>query len=454
MKAAGDLGTTIFHPVGTCAMGRDADAVVDDRLRVHGIEGLRVIDASVMPRITSGNTNAPTYMIAERGAEFLLADDAMSVRLAAVLGALALLAVGAYLALGSPELAPAGQGGRRRRGARRRRPRAQGSPRAPCWPSTRAPRPAPPGRNRAAAPPSLTRDFLTARRYRALYDRLKSSAEGATPEGQFVLHEILNACADVAGRTDRRTYYRQRTQSRADFEATLPAGDPQRDKRLAAFDDFANRCAGFEGVTATQAQLDALLASAASGGDAKARAMQVENTLRQERIAAARTDGWAAARAITLDDAQLDTLRQTVASHDPEALVIAGRALATSAGELRIGPDAQVVEPNAFRNAWLMLACEYGYPCGEDSPRVLHGCAYQGHCDASGLQDYLYYYGSTPHDSQLLVQYQSILRGAVGSGNWSQITVREARAGRLGGSGQVREWSAAGRALIARAMGR
>jgi choline dehydrogenase len=74
VHAAGDLGTTIFHPVGTCRMGTDAMAVVDDRLRVHGIAGLRVIDASVMPRITSGNTNAPTYMIAERGAELVLAD--------------------------------------------------------------------------------------------------------------------------------------------------------------------------------------------------------------------------------------------------------------------------------------------------------------------------------------------------------------------------------------------
>jgi choline dehydrogenase len=75
LQAARDLGTTIFHPVGTCKMGNDPMAVVDDRLRVHGVDGLRVIDASVMPRITSGNTNAPTVMIAEKGAAFILAGE-------------------------------------------------------------------------------------------------------------------------------------------------------------------------------------------------------------------------------------------------------------------------------------------------------------------------------------------------------------------------------------------
>ena len=267
-------------------------------------------------------------------------------------------------------------------------------------------------------PRTLFGDFATAKQYRELYDRLRDSAEGKTPEGQLVLYEILRQCATVA-EARRFTGVRPSIPKRDEFVAGLAPNDPLREKRIAAFDDFtANRCAGFEGVSITQAELTRMLREAASAGDPRARAIAIEQDLWQARRQAG--DNRA-----TLSDAQIEGLKQSLATRDPEAMRVAGRVLATSWNDyaLRVGPNQLPIEPRPFMNAWLVMACEYGAPCGADTPRMQQACALQGHCDAASYPDYLLQYGSTPHDSTLVFQYREVLRNAIETGDWSQVSV-------------------------------
>jgi hypothetical protein len=261
-------------------------------------------------------------------------------------------------------------------------------------------------------------EFLSAKRYRALWDRLRNSAEGSTAEGAYVLYRIANRCANVTDRPAWRSPNRGRSseQVREDFMKTLAPNDPQRDKRLAAFEAAnAPRCERFGDVTLTQAELRAMLATAVDAGSAEARAVQIG-----QEVSLARRGHWDNG---TLTDGQIGNLEQLAATRDPGAILEAGRILSNSYRDLTVrdGPDGPVLEPQALHNAWTLVACEYGYPCGEDNTRVQDACAFRGHCEASSLQDYLYYYAASPHDSQLMNQYEAILRTAVQTGDWSHL---------------------------------
>jgi hypothetical protein len=278
---------------------------------------------------------------------------------------------------------------------------------------------------RAAGAPqrsSLFGEFERARSYRALYDRLRNSPEGSTAEGLYVQYDILRKCASITDRPWRRRPQDNKPieEKREEFLKALPVADPNRDKRIAAFESASvNRCEGFDDVKVTQAELEKLLAASADAGDPKARAATVEQQVWQAR----RSGQW---RTATLSDSQISTLEQAIGTRDPEAMVLAGRLLSNSWPDMTLrlgGPDGQAVEPRAFYNAWQMLACEYGYTCGADNPQLLTACAYNGRCDAQSLPQYLYYYSSTPHENELLAQYESVLRGAIENGDWSQLSV-------------------------------
>ena len=284
-------------------------------------------------------------------------------------------------------------------------------------PSSAPAAPRPPPAAPAPVRATLFNEFLKARDYRAIYDRLRNSAEGETAEGRLVLWEILRNCATVT--EGRRSSYRPPVPKREDFIANLAPNDPQREMRLAAYEEFtANRCQGFEGVAITQAELDKVLAASAAAGDPRAKALQIEQDLWAQR----RTQG---RDAVALSDQHIDALKQLAATKDPEVIRVAGRVMSNVWADtaLRLGEQQQPVEQRPFMNAWLVLACDLGQPCGADTPRMQQACALQGHCNAQSFPDYLFYYSSSPHESNLLAQYRAILRTAIDSGDWSQLSI-------------------------------
>jgi len=297
-------------------------------------------------------------------------------------------------------------------------PKAEATGRAPSTVLAISPRVASPvaARTMRTGP---VQDFLAARQLRPLWDRLRNSPEGSTADGAYVLYRIANRCANVADRPFWRAPNRGRSgdQIREDFMKTLAQNDPQREKRLAAFEQVnAPRCEGFGDLAMTQADLRAMLAKAVDAGSAEARARQIEDEVTQ-----ARRGRWDNG---SLTDAQIEDLKHIATSKDPGAMLEAGRILSNSYRDITVrdGADGPPLEPQALHNAWTLVACEYGYPCGQDSSRVQEACAYRGHCEASNLQDFLYYYAASPHDSQLMSQYESMLRTAVETGDWSHLT--------------------------------
>jgi hypothetical protein len=230
----------------------------------------------------------------------------------------AALIAGAWMLVRPPELGPYSFGRRPRGvvrgGPRPRRPRRQ-PPRRRFGAHHRSAQAPSQGRQRTRTARDPLRRYLAAKNYKAIYERLKNSAEGQTPEGWYVMYEMLRRCATVTERTSRAPQMaRPNEQKRDEFVAALAPTDPLRDKRIAAYDDVnTNRCAGMEGVTVAQADLNKMLANAAAGGDAKAQALSLE----QELWAARRPRGRRTAGGATASPSRTPRSKACSASRAP-----------------------------------------------------------------------------------------------------------------------------------------
>ncbi len=108
---------------------------------------------------------------------------------------------------------------------------------------------------------------------------------------------------------------------------------------------------------------------------------------------------------------------------------MAGNILSSTLGNLviRTGDQERPIDQRAFYNAWNLAACDAGLDCGPANPMLLQGCANNGNCDAQSMRDYLFFYGNSPQQSQLITEYQSQLGRAMQTGDWSYFSFLRAR---------------------------
>ena len=276
-----------------------------------------------------------------------------------------------------------------------------------------------------AAKPRLSasvQEYLSKQPLKPLFERLRNS-QSRTPEEDYLLARMLERCGTIAGRTRQPPATEG---ARAQFVASMAEKDPQRDKRIAAWDEFHRaRCGGIE-VQTSEAEIRALTEKAAAGGDPKAKARLIEREVwgpLETPDGGIRTS---AQRQPMMSEAQAEQLRQVVQSGDPLALITAGKLFSSTMGDLVIqaGPEGRPIDPRAFHDAWMLMACDQGISCGPDHRDLLDACARQAECDATDLRQHLFYYQHSPQQSQRLYEYYAQLQRAARTGNWTYFTFR------------------------------
>jgi hypothetical protein len=269
----------------------------------------------------------------------------------------------------------------------------------------------------------LLREYQKAKELKPLYERL-SRLQHPNGEERWMLASILQRCARIADDEPDRIKRGKigDAGARERFLASLPDKDPRRDQRIAAFDQMNyDSCGDLTQLEVKRKDIRDLLAAGAAQGDPKARVAMVQQSISDQQRGPDGKWRYDQTKPPVIDDAQIQALKDAVSSGDPYAMRQAMGMLGGSQYgnfSLRLADDTPL-NYGALFLAGFLVSCDYGAQCGADSDWLQHACAMNGQCDTANLRDYLMYYGATPATSQSMAQYETAIRNAAATGDWS-----------------------------------
>jgi len=289
-----------------------------------------------------------------------------------------------------------------------------------------------PAPERVSLPPPLPRtepmrasatavDFRSSRDLKAFVDALNSHRANLTGDESYFLAKALEECQFTTTVNEDLAAYSAK--QRRQFLSGLTPGDPNNERRVAAYDavDNTQRCMKFQGTKISQKEIEDLYLAAAQDGDARAQARMLVAELNMAKSRAA-----SSSPEITTPARVGDSMSQLISlleSRDPEAMMIVGGFLSQSAvaSTLHIGPNGEIPEPSAFLGSFSLVACSLTPDCVSLSREPQMACAYGGYCDAQSYEELYANFMASPFTYMQAVRYRDLIMTAMNTRNWALI---------------------------------
>ena len=290
--------------------------------------------------------------------------------------------------------------------------------------------PAPVPRAQVSRLSGIALEFRNSRDLKVFADGLAARAGSLSGDERYHLAKALEECLFTTNINEDLAAYSAK--QKRQFLASLPAGDRNNEKRIAAYEavDNTQRCLGFQNAKLSQKEIDALYAAAAQQGDPRAQARLITAEL-------TKNIGKAGETTQTKSGDEMSMLIGLLESRDPEAMMYVGQFLAQNAvsQNLRVGLNGEIPEPSAFLGGFTLVACDVGQDCTNNSHRdLLQACAYGGYCDAQSFEQLYQNFLASPWAYSQAMRYRALIHDAIDQRNWSLIGLTPKVAANTAGS--------------------